>query len=147
MSAGVRRREFLGAAAVGGLAATSGCLGGVARATRCSPTSRAGLVVWNNFAESVSVDVEIETSVLGREVFSDTFDVPAASGSGFETVREPAVVPNLGSYEVTATFRDVVATRSWQVTCRDLHMQPIELAGDYSMVFTTDAEVPGTPDE
>lgn len=147
MRAGMRRREFLGAAAVGGLAATSGCLGSVARATRCSPRSQAGLVVWNNFAEPVSVDVEIETSVLGRVVFSGTFDVPAASGSGFETVREPAVVSNLGSYEVTAALRDVVATRSWQVTCRDLHVQPIELAGDYDLVFTTDAQVPEAADD
>lgn len=124
----MRRREVLGAVSAGGLGLTSGCLSTVAEAADCSPFARFGVIVENHRFSRHAVRVTVTTPVLDRDVFDETFDVPAATddeGDSYhpEVAYETDVVSNLRSYDATVRYAGKSSTFSWRVTCEHLHIR------------------------
>ena len=134
----MKRRAVVGALAASGLGLSSGCLSRAREATTCAPSSRFGVLIENHRESPVSVPVEIETGLLGRDVFSTTFDVPAATYSSGQTyhpevVYESEVLANLRSYTVSVRDDGETATYSWRVRCRHLYIS----IDDVGIGFTT----------
>lgn len=136
----MKRRAVVGALAASGLGLSAGCLSQAREATTCAPSSQFGVLIENHRESPVSVPVEIETRLLGRDVFSTTFDVSAATSSSERTyhpelVYESEVLANLRSYTVSVRHDGESATHSWRVRCRHLYIR-IE-KGSPVISFTT----------
>lgn len=124
----MRRREFLAALSLGGVGLSSGCLSAVRESTRCSATEKFGVAVVNHRFSEQTVHVELRTPFLGREVFAESFEMPAATdneGRTYhpETVYEPNIAANLRSYDVIIRYADKTHTYSWRVTCEHLYVE------------------------
>lgn len=137
----MKRRAVVGALVVGVLGSSAGCLSRARKATTCAPNSQFGVLIENHRESSVSVSVEIETGLLGRDVFSKTFDVPAATYSSDQTyhpelVYESDILANLRSYTVSVHQSGETGTYSWRVRCRHLYIR-IEQEGYPSPSFST----------
>ena len=135
----MRRRELLGTLSVGGIVIGGGCLSRASESADCSPSSRFGVLVENHQTTPQSMEISIQTRMLGRAVFSSEIDVPAAEdppGSRYhpQVVYHEGVLPNLRSLTATVDYAGETFTYSWRVTCDHLY---VRMHGAESPAFRT----------
>lgn len=105
------------ALSVGGISATSGCLSEYG----CSPGTQFDLVIINDIHEPQVIDVDIRSRWLGRDVFTGTFEVPAATNS-FGQFEEEHVVRQPANYHISVTHDDETYSDTWRTNCDDLEL-------------------------
>ncbi|QLG61325.1 hypothetical protein [Halorarum salinum] len=137
----MKRRGIVSALPVGILGSSAGRLSRAREATACAPPSRFGVLIENHRGGPQSVSVEIETGLLGRNVFSKTFEVPAATDAQGHTYHPEVahvanVLTDLRSHVVSVLHGGETATHSWRVTCNHLYIR-IDEEGHASPAYST----------
>lgn len=87
----MRRREVIGSLYDGVLGSGIKSLSRVREATTCIQSSQFSALIENHRESSQYVPVAIETGLLGRDVFSKTFDIPTATGHSSQTYHSEAI--------------------------------------------------------
>lgn len=116
----MRRRELLGALSAGGLTLSSGCISDIGAASDCSLLSQFGIQIVNWKPTQQSLQVSIQTQLLGRDMFSQSFDIPAFEQDHLPVVCADDVFPNLASLTVSTRYNGETYTYSWRVRCNYL---------------------------